>query len=200
MPLSNTYKSMVEDELVGLDFPLETAQRIIESHLSILEDGEIAGRRAISIAEELAENNADEKAVEQLQENAVVMNAANKKAREEFTYWQVLHGHESPETAYVVDDYPSGFKIRCRIRYWIETIPKGVKQGMQRFVSQTSHKSFNIVYTEEMKKQSKWKENPAYDLVLSTCLNTRSTCRRMFSAWNARHGISRSTESTFRWW
>ena len=41
--------------------------------------------------------------------------------------------HVSPETAYVVDDYPYGFRLRTSIRYWVET-----KKGRgQRFVSQT---------------------------------------------------------------
>ena len=44
-----------------------------------------------------------------------------------------LHGHNSQETAYVVDDYPWGFRLRTKIRYWIET-----KEGYgQRFASQT---------------------------------------------------------------
>ncbi len=46
-----------------------------------------------------------------------------------------LYGHVSPETAYLVADYPYGRKVRCRIRYWIERHPsKG-----HRFVSQTEH-------------------------------------------------------------
>jgi len=32
----------------------------------------------------------------------------------------VLNGHESPQTAYVVEDYPYGFKLRCKKRYWRE--------------------------------------------------------------------------------
>lgn len=47
---------------------------------------------------------------------------------------QVLSGHTSPETAYVVADYPYGFRLRCQIRYWIETTKHG-----QRVVSQTSN-------------------------------------------------------------
>lgn len=48
---------------------------------------------------------------------------------------ELLLGHDSPATAYVVDDYPYGFTLRCRIRYWIET-----KKGKgQRFVSQTTN-------------------------------------------------------------
>ena len=46
-----------------------------------------------------------------------------------------LKGHTSPETAYVVDDYPYGFRLRCKIRYWIETKP-----GFgQRMASQTTN-------------------------------------------------------------
>ncbi len=47
----------------------------------------------------------------------------------------LLSGHISPDTAYVVDDYPYGFRLRCRMRYWLEYKPgKGV-----RFVSQTTN-------------------------------------------------------------
>jgi hypothetical protein len=48
---------------------------------------------------------------------------------------QILKGHTSPETAYLVDDYPYGFRLRCKIRYWLETHPK---RGV-RFMSQTSN-------------------------------------------------------------
>lgn len=47
----------------------------------------------------------------------------------------ILTGHTSPETAYVVDDYPYGFRLRCKIRYWLEFKPK---QGF-RLVSQTTN-------------------------------------------------------------
>lgn len=46
-----------------------------------------------------------------------------------------LTGHTTPETAYVVDDYPYGFKLRCKIRYWLEYAPK---KGF-RFCSQTTN-------------------------------------------------------------
>jgi hypothetical protein len=43
--------------------------------------------------------------------------------------------HTSPETAYVVSDYPYGFRLRCKIRYWLE-----FKTGKGfRFVSQTTN-------------------------------------------------------------
>ena len=47
----------------------------------------------------------------------------------------ILKGHVSPETAYVVDDYPYGFRLRCKIRYWLEY---KAKKGV-RFVSQTTN-------------------------------------------------------------
>lgn len=48
---------------------------------------------------------------------------------------KLLHGHTSPATAYVVTDYPYGFRLRCSIRYWLEFSPK---KGF-RLVSQTSN-------------------------------------------------------------
>jgi hypothetical protein len=48
---------------------------------------------------------------------------------------ELLIGHTTPETAYVVDDYPYGFRLRCKIRYWLEYHPK---RGF-RLVSQTSN-------------------------------------------------------------
>lgn len=47
----------------------------------------------------------------------------------------ILQGHVSQETAYLVDDYPYGFRLRCKIRYWLEY---HTKRGF-RFVSQTSN-------------------------------------------------------------
>lgn len=45
---------------------------------------------------------------------------------------KVLSGHTSPETAYVVSDYPYGFRLRCAIRYWLEFVPKkGVRLWSQ---------------------------------------------------------------------
>lgn len=47
----------------------------------------------------------------------------------------ILKGHVSPETAYLVSDYPYGFRLRCKIRYWLDVHPKlGV-----RLVSQTTN-------------------------------------------------------------
>lgn len=46
-----------------------------------------------------------------------------------------LYGHDSEQTAYIVDDYPYSFKLRCKIRYWLEMKPK---KGF-RFMSQTEN-------------------------------------------------------------
>jgi hypothetical protein len=47
----------------------------------------------------------------------------------------VLTGHTTQETAYLVNDYPYGFRLRCKIRYWLE-----YKQGHGfRLVSQTTN-------------------------------------------------------------
>jgi len=48
---------------------------------------------------------------------------------------KILEGHTSPETARIVDDYPYGFRLRCKIRYWLE-----YKKGKGfRFMSQTTN-------------------------------------------------------------
>lgn len=44
-----------------------------------------------------------------------------------------LYGHTSEDTAYVVDDYPYGFRKRTKIRYWLES---NGNKGF-RFVAQT---------------------------------------------------------------
>jgi hypothetical protein len=48
---------------------------------------------------------------------------------------KILSGHISPETAFVVDDYPYGFRLRCKIRYWLEFH----KTRGFRFLSQTTN-------------------------------------------------------------
>ena len=48
---------------------------------------------------------------------------------------QILMNHTTKETAYLVEDYPYGFRLRCKIRYWLEYKPgKGY-----RLVSQTTN-------------------------------------------------------------
>ena len=57
----------------------------------------------------------------------------NPTSGADYSGYKPLSGHISEETAYIVDDYPYGFRLRTQIRYWVET-----KKGKgQRFVSQT---------------------------------------------------------------
>lgn len=51
----------------------------------------------------------------------------------------VLHGHISPDTAYLVTDYPYGRTLRCQIRYWLHTADKGQHKHQTRFTSQTTN-------------------------------------------------------------
>lgn len=70
---------------------------------------------------------------------------------------EALKGHVSMETAYVVADYPYGFRLRCQIRYWLE-----FKQGKGfRFWSQTSNpKVAGLVWNKP--KSSTYIENAAF--------------------------------------
>lgn len=70
---------------------------------------------------------------------------------------EALKGHVSQETAFLVDDYPYGFRLRCQIRYWLE-FKKG--KGF-RFVSQTSNpKVAGLVWNKP--KASTYIENAAF--------------------------------------
>jgi hypothetical protein len=85
---------------------------------------------------------------------------------------QVLHGHTSPDTAYLVEDYPYGRRLRCTIRYWVETATKGAAKGKQRFVSQTTnprqpgqawnnphaatYSALVVLYLDEQKHVQRW--------------------------------------------
>ena len=44
-----------------------------------------------------------------------------------------LYGHDNMNSAYVVEDYPYGFKLRTQARFWLESSPS---KGF-RFISQT---------------------------------------------------------------
>jgi len=56
---------------------------------------------------------------------------------------QPLTGHTSPETAYVVHDYPYGFKLRCKIRYWLE---RDAKRGYRLCTQTTNPKKSGEVW------------------------------------------------------
>lgn len=45
---------------------------------------------------------------------------------------EYLKGHVSADTAVIVNDYPYGFRLRCKIRYWLEYKPgKGFRLWSQ---------------------------------------------------------------------
>lgn len=57
---------------------------------------------------------------------------------------RVLPGiHISPETAYLVEDYPFGFKLRCRMRCWLEV---DAKKGVRYCTQTTNPKRGNTVW------------------------------------------------------
>lgn len=51
----------------------------------------------------------------------------------------VLHGHTSQDTAYLIEDYPYGRRLRCQMRVWIEQAAKGAAKGQYRVMRQTSN-------------------------------------------------------------
>lgn len=64
---------------------------------------------------------------------------------------KILKGHISKETAYLVEDYPYGFRLRCKIRYWLEHNPK---LGT-RMWSQTSNPKIRTVATDTIWNKAK---------------------------------------------
>lgn len=58
--------------------------------------------------------------------------------------------HTSEETALVVADYPYSFRLRCKIRYWLETDPK---KGA-RFCSQTTNPKVSVEVWNKPKKST----------------------------------------------
>jgi hypothetical protein len=62
----------------------------------------------------------------------------------------VLTGCNSAETAHISFAYPMGFRRKCLHRSWVETATKGAGKGQQRFVTQTTHNSFNDAYTTKL--------------------------------------------------
>lgn len=46
-----------------------------------------------------------------------------------------IYGHVNENTAYIVEDYPYGYNLRCTIRYWLEYS----KAKGYRMVSQTKN-------------------------------------------------------------
>lgn len=60
---------------------------------------------------------------------------------------QLLKGFDSMNNGYLVNDYPYGFRLRCKIRYWLEY---SEKLGY-RFCSQTSNPKKNDIWNKPKK-------------------------------------------------
>jgi hypothetical protein len=60
-----------------------------------------------------------------------------------------LAGYVNEATALVVNDYPYGFRLRCKIRYWMEHNANG-----SRFCSQTTDPRKPIEYWNKPKKST----------------------------------------------
>lgn len=58
---------------------------------------------------------------------------------------QILSGHTTRESAYVVEDYPYGFRLRCKIRYWLEYVPR---RGFRLWSQTTNPKKFGEVWNK----------------------------------------------------
>ncbi len=56
----------------------------------------------------------------------------------------------SEQTAHLSFNYPDGFKLKCVRREYVETATKGAKKNEQRVVYQTTHRSWNVLYTEKI--------------------------------------------------
>jgi len=65
--------------------------------------------------------------------NVVVASLTSRRKNLRASVVKPLYGHTNEATAYVVDDYPYGFRLRTQIRYWLES---SASKGW-RFVSQT---------------------------------------------------------------
>jgi hypothetical protein len=69
----------------------------------------------------------------EFQDALITKNVVAAFSRAANTFGKPLYGHHDENSAYLVEDYPYGFKARTRIRYWLE---KSGSKGF-RFVSQT---------------------------------------------------------------
>ena len=74
-----------------------------------------------------------------------IFNIIFKKERNKFML--LLKGYDSENNSYLVNDYPYGFRLRCKIRYWLEY---SEKLGY-RFCSQTSNPKKNDIWNKPKK-------------------------------------------------
>ena len=76
------------------------------------------------------------KKITKRQHGSVVLHIGTNNMDQQITQERkYLYSHTTPETAFVAENYPWGFRLRTTIRYWVET--KKAKNGGQRFARQT---------------------------------------------------------------
>ena len=61
---------------------------------------------------------------------------------------EVLHGHTSQGTAYLIADYPYGRQLRCQRRVWLEQASKGAHKGEYRLMAQTSNPMVGLAWNK----------------------------------------------------
>jgi hypothetical protein len=110
--------------------PFDPAKAVSEAHGGKLFEQALAEAKHLETAYEHAHKAASLRGVDAI---ALRVAASHYVAGMRRKSSQALYNHHSPETAYMVDDYPYGRKLRCRIRYWLES---GGSKGF-RFCSQT---------------------------------------------------------------
>lgn len=69
-----------------------------------------------------------------------------------------MFGHTDEDSAFVVDDYPYGFRLRTEIRYWIETTKNGdrlcsqtmnPKTGRWNKAKKSTYSEVGVMYLDE---------------------------------------------------
>jgi hypothetical protein len=144
----------IAEELVSeFDFPVETAEAFVltPEASELIKRHSTTGISAYSTASQIAE-------MYQMKQKSIETNKAldefSKNASRAISLTsdgiKLLAECVDENTAYVVEDYPFGYRVRCRIRYWVEKATKGQKKGEYRLATQTSHKSFNYKYTDAL--------------------------------------------------
>jgi hypothetical protein len=76
-----------------------------------------------------------------------------------FTAESALWGHTSEETAFLVEDYPYGYRLRTQIRYWLETSAKhgdrlcsqtlNPKTGKWNKAKKSTYSDVGVMYLDE---------------------------------------------------
>ena len=73
---------------------------------------------------------------------------------------KVLSGHISSETAFIIEDYPYGYNLRCQKRVWLEINDRGTrlcaqtnnpkKNGIWNAVKKSTYSLFGVLLQKEL--------------------------------------------------